>query len=167
MSRRGQRTPSSVHGNRFKSLVQQCTSIRLTSLAPGLHSNWLEFSWPALPWIQLTSLVLPWLHLACIHLTCLVQQCTSTRLDFTLARLHSTWSDPPCHGDTEIYKQKEKLADEDKEPRPAFMPFVSKAMYNNVHPLDWLHLDQDFTRIDLNSVDLLYLESNWLHLSKR
>ena len=33
-----------------------------------------------------------------------------------------------------MYKYKDKLADEDKEPRPAFMPFVSQGMYTYVHP---------------------------------
>ena len=49
----------------------------------------------------------------------------------------------------ERYKEIGQLADEDKEPRPAFMPFVSKAMYNNVHPLVWTSPWPDFTPLDL------------------
>ena len=79
ITRRGQRPRPALMPFVSNTMYNNVHPLHLTSLGPGLYSNWLEFSWPALPWIQLTSLVWPWLHLPCTHLTCLVQQCTSTR----------------------------------------------------------------------------------------
>ena len=113
ITRRGQRPRPAFMPFVSTTMYSNVNPLVLTSLEPGLHSSWLEFSCLALGWIHSPSLDLPWLHLAYIHLSCLLP-----------TSLHLTW---PSMSWIHWHLQRDgEITRRGQGPRPALMPFVGK-----------------------------------------